>query len=48
MKPSRIKKIQKDSIASAVEGNYKTPISPTGIVSKDFILHDPLGISSLF
>lgn len=38
-------KIQKDSIASAVEGNYKTLISPTGIVSKDFILQDPLGIS---
>ena len=40
-------KIQKDSIAEAVEGNYKTLLSPTGIVSKDFILRDPLGISFL-
>jgi len=38
-------RIQKDSIAEIVEGNYKTLISPTGIVSKDFILQDPLGIS---
>jgi 1-acyl-sn-glycerol-3-phosphate acyltransferase len=38
-------KIKKDSIAEIVEGNYKTLISPTGIVSKDFILQDPLGIS---
>lgn len=38
-------KLQKGSIASAVAGNYKTIISPTGIVTKDFILQDPLGIS---
>ncbi|HEY6143026.1 MAG TPA: 1-acyl-sn-glycerol-3-phosphate acyltransferase [Flavobacterium sp.] len=38
-------KLQKDSISSAVAGNYKTLISPTGIVTKDFILQDPLGIS---
>lgn len=38
-------KLQKDSIASAVAGNYKTLISPTGIVTKDFMLQDPLGIS---
>jgi 1-acyl-sn-glycerol-3-phosphate acyltransferase len=38
-------KIQEDSIAKIVEGNYKTLIAPTGIVSKDFILQDPLGIS---
>ena len=38
-------KIQKDSIAKIVEGNYKSLIAPTGIISKDFILKDPLGIS---
>ncbi len=38
-------KLQNDSIASIVEADYKSLISPTGIVSKDFILQDPLGIS---
>ncbi|NDP28433.1 MAG: MMPL family transporter [Flavobacterium sp.] len=38
-------KLQNDSIATAVEADYKSLISPTGIVSKDFILRDPLGIS---
>ncbi len=38
-------KIQKDSIAKVVEGSYKSLISPTGIVSRDFILQDPLGLS---
>jgi len=38
-------KLQKDSISSIIESDYKSLISPTGIVSKDFILHDPLGIS---
>ncbi|HMI08443.1 MAG TPA: 1-acyl-sn-glycerol-3-phosphate acyltransferase [Flavobacterium sp.] len=38
-------KIQDDSIAKIVEGSYKSLISPTGIVSRDFILKDPLGIS---
>lgn len=38
-------KIQKDSIANIIEENYKSLLSPTGIVSKDFILQDPLGIS---
>ncbi|WP_268846211.1 1-acyl-sn-glycerol-3-phosphate acyltransferase [Flavobacterium aestivum] len=38
-------KLQKDSIASSVAADYKSLISPTGLVSKDFILQDPLGIS---
>ena len=38
-------KLQKDSLSTLVETNYKSLISPTGIVSKDFILRDPLGIS---
>nr|WP_294931493.1 1-acyl-sn-glycerol-3-phosphate acyltransferase [uncultured Flavobacterium sp.] len=38
-------KLQKDSIAATVEGNYKSIISPSGFVTKDFILQDPLGIS---
>jgi 1-acyl-sn-glycerol-3-phosphate acyltransferase len=40
-------KLNNDSIAAQVEKNYKTLISPTGIVAKDFILNDPLGISFL-
>lgn len=39
------KKLNNDSIAVQVEKNYKTLISPTGIVAKDFILNDPIGIS---
>ena len=39
------KKINNDSIAKIVESNYKSLIAPTGIVTKDFILKDPLGIS---
>ncbi|MDR7369733.1 1-acyl-sn-glycerol-3-phosphate acyltransferase [Flavobacterium aquidurense] len=38
-------KLQKDSIASTVQGNYKSIISPSGFITKDFILQDPLGIS---
>lgn len=38
-------KLQKDSIASTVQGNYKAIVSPSGLVTKDFILQDPLGIS---
>ena len=38
-------KINNDSIASIVEANYKALIAPTSIVTKDFILKDPLGIS---
>ncbi len=38
-------KLSQDSISKIVDGNYKTIISPTGLVSRDFILKDPLGIS---
>ena len=38
-------KLNKDSIVEQVQSNYRTLISPTGIVAKDFILNDPLGIS---
>lgn len=38
-------KLQKDSIAAITEANYRTLISPSGIVSKDIILKDPLGLS---
>lgn len=38
-------KLRKDSISARIESNYKTLISPTGIVSKDVILKDPLGLS---
>ena len=38
-------KIKKDSIKAITLKNYKTLISPSGIVAKNFILKDPLGIS---
>lgn len=38
-------KLQKDSISAITEANYKTLISPSGIISKDVILKDPLGLS---
>ena len=38
-------KLQKDSIATTVQGNYKSIVSPSGFITKDFILQDPLGIS---
>ncbi len=38
-------KIQNDSIAKIVEADYKSLISPTGMVTRDFILKDPLGLS---
>ncbi|WP_159022226.1 MMPL family transporter [Formosa sp. L2A11] len=38
-------KIEKDSIDAITLKNYKTLISPSGIVAKDFILKDPLGLS---
>src|SRR5690554_5747823 len=38
-------KIFPDSIAATTEANYRTLISPSGIVSKDIILRDPLGLS---
>lgn len=39
------KKLNKDSITDQVQKNYRTLISPTGLVAKDFILNDPLGVS---
>src|SRR5690606_39069912 len=38
-------KLQNDSIFAITEANYRTLISPSGIVSKDMILKDPLGLS---
>lgn len=40
-------KLHKDSIAAAVAANYRNIIAPSGIVTKDFILKDPFGISFL-
>jgi len=41
------RKLSNDSIAAIVEKDYKSILSPAGMVSKDFILKDPLGISFL-
>ncbi len=38
-------KITKDSIAAITRENYKTLISPSGIVAKKTLLKDPLGLS---
>lgn len=38
-------KLSKDSLATITNKNYKTLISPTGIVAKKTILKDPLGLS---
>lgn len=38
-------KIIKDSINAITLRNYKTLISPSGIIAKDLILKDPLGLS---
>jgi len=38
-------KLQKDTVSAITESNYRTLISPSGIVSKDIILKDPLGLS---
>ncbi|MDR0228193.1 MAG: 1-acyl-sn-glycerol-3-phosphate acyltransferase [Flavobacteriaceae bacterium] len=37
-------KLPADSVKAVVEGNYKTLISPTGMVAKQFIQKDPMGI----
>lgn len=39
------KKLTKDSIADIVTRNYRSILSPSGIVTKEFILQDPFGIS---
>lgn len=41
------RKLQKDSIAKQVENNYVSLVSPTSLVTKDFIKKDPLGITYL-
>ncbi|MCG2460164.1 MMPL family transporter [Flavobacteriaceae bacterium F89] len=38
-------KLQKDSIEKIINTNYKTLISPSGIVARNTILKDPLGLS---
>lgn len=38
-------KVRSDSIEAATQANYKTLISPSGIIAKETILKDPLGIS---
>jgi hypothetical protein len=38
-------KLSKDSIAYITENNYKTLLSPSGIIAKKSLLRDPLGIS---
>ncbi|TYB74105.1 MMPL family transporter [Bizionia saleffrena] len=38
---------QKDSILKRTEANYKTLISPSGLIAKQTIVKDPLGISLL-
>lgn len=38
-------KLSKDSISAITYRNYRTLISPSGIVAKEMILRDPLGIS---
>lgn len=38
-------KLNRDSIAAIVQANYRSIISPSGLVTKDFVLKDPLGMS---
>ncbi len=40
-------KLQKDSIAKQVENNYVSLVSPTSLVTKEFIKKDPLGLTFL-
>lgn len=40
-------KLQKDSIARQVENNYVSLVSPTSLVTKEFIKKDPLGLTFL-
>ncbi len=40
------RKIQ-DSVGAVVEGNFKSLVSPSGLVTRDLILQDPLGMSFL-
>ncbi len=38
-------KLQNDSIAAAVSANYRSLVAPSGLITREFILQDPLGIS---
>lgn len=42
---SIVQKLPKDSIAATVSANYRSLVSPSGLVTREFILQDPLGIS---
>ncbi|MGH1520352.1 MMPL family transporter [Chryseobacterium sp. JK1] len=41
------RKLQRDSIAKQVESNYISLVSPTSLVTKEFIKKDPLGLTFL-
>ncbi|REC71079.1 glycerol acyltransferase [Epilithonimonas hispanica] len=41
------RKLNKDSIAKQIESNYVSLVSPTSLVTKEFIKKDPLGITFL-
>lgn len=41
------RKLNKDSISKQVESNYASLVSPTSLVTKEFIKKDPLGITFL-
>lgn len=45
--PEIDRKLQKDSIARQVENNYISLVSPTSLVTKEFIKKDPLGLTFL-
>ena len=40
-------RLKLDSINNRIEGDYKSLISPTGLITKDFIFKDPLSITNL-
>jgi uncharacterized protein len=40
-------RLPRDSIRERLQSNYKSLISPTGLVTKDFLFKDPLAITSL-
>lgn len=41
------RKLNKDTIAKQIESNYTSLVSPTSLVTKEFIKKDPLGITFL-
>ncbi|MET2985333.1 efflux RND transporter permease subunit [Aureibaculum conchae] len=40
-------RLQQDSIQQVTQSNYKTLVSPTGLIAKETILKDPLGLTFL-